>query len=77
MRPLLLGHHKHTSSLTRPCPNCGTVYTDISHHDKRRIAELEAQVKILTDKATAAGMVFSGVRLCLCTLSICLKFARI
>lgn len=34
------------------CPNCGTV---CAAESSRRIAELEAQVRILTDKASAAG----------------------
>ncbi|OCL13624.1 hypothetical protein AOQ84DRAFT_372008 [Glonium stellatum] len=44
--------HSHT------CPKCGTLYShpsdQYSDEDKQRIAGLESQVKILTDKATAA-----------------------
>lgn len=36
------------------CPNCGA--DSYEHADaKRRIAELESQVRILSDKASAAG----------------------
>jgi len=35
------------------CPNCGTVCAGGA--SPRRIAELEAQVRILTDKASSAG----------------------
>lgn len=36
------------------CPNCGA--DSYEHSDaKRRIAELESQVRILSDKASAAG----------------------
>jgi hypothetical protein len=41
------------------CPKCGTQYAhaldEHSNGDKRRIAQLEAQIKVLTDKATSAG----------------------
>lgn len=50
--PRQMSAHSHT------CPNCGTLYShpsdQYSDKDKQRIAELESQVKILTDKATAA-----------------------
>src|SRR6266699_956326 len=48
------------SAHSHACPKCGTLYSHPSDQcfdeDKQRIAELESQVKILTDKATAAGM---------------------
>jgi GDP/GTP exchange factor Sec2p len=41
------------------CPNCGTLCAatpaQLSGDGQRRIAELESQVRILTDKASAAG----------------------
>ncbi|KAF1990018.1 hypothetical protein K402DRAFT_418116 [Aulographum hederae CBS 113979] len=46
-----------TTGMTTDCPNCGTTCAVPAAHladDSRRIAELESQVRILTDKATAA-----------------------
>lgn len=42
------------------CPNCGTqVLLDTALEDaQRKIAELQAQVEMLKEKATAAGMYF-------------------
>lgn len=47
------------------CLNCGVeveldVFREAAEEAQRRIAELEAQVKILSDKASAAGMLSYG-----------------
>ena len=50
-------HHYDTNSKTTACPKCGTPVLSPAHgEENKRMAELEAQVRILTDKATAAGM---------------------
>ena len=49
------------SSLTHACPKCGTelapTEAELASNAQTRIQELESQVKILTGKATAAGMI--------------------
>ena len=37
------------------CQRCGTDVSYIAEGAQRRVSELEQQVRILTDKATAAG----------------------
>jgi len=44
--------YQNNNNQTHTCPKCGTPVPG----EENRIAELEAQVRILTDKATAAGM---------------------
>ncbi len=48
-----------TTAFTHTCQKCGAdlsqSHTAIAEDAQRRISELEAQVKILTGKATAAG----------------------
>ena len=50
----------HTTAFTQTCHKCGAdlshSHPGISEDAQRRISELETQVKILTGKATAAGM---------------------
>jgi hypothetical protein len=63
MSPTSVATLSSLSTVTTPastCPNCGVKvsqpHQDIPVDAQRRIEELEAQVKILTTKATAAGM---------------------
>lgn len=59
----LLQSHSSSSfpatAFTHTCQNCGAdlsqSHTAVAEDAQRRISELEAQVKILTGKATAAG----------------------
>ncbi|KAL8999371.1 MAG: hypothetical protein Q9169_001797 [Polycauliona sp. 2 TL-2023] len=50
--------HQPTITLDQACPSCGTDITNLlqqlAQTTQSRISELEAQVRILTDKATAA-----------------------
>lgn len=46
------------ASATEPCPHCGApanLLPSASDDAQRRISELEQQVRLLSDKATAAG----------------------
>ncbi|KAL8686243.1 MAG: hypothetical protein Q9218_007242, partial [Villophora microphyllina] len=50
--------HPPQASLDQACPSCGgditKVLQTLAHSFQSRISELETQVRILTDKATAA-----------------------
>ncbi|CAI6340966.1 unnamed protein product [Periconia digitata] len=48
-------HTKHMASKTHNCPNCGTeMPPEESRREQKRIVELEAQIEMLKEKATAA-----------------------
>lgn len=61
----------HTTTFTQTCHKCGADLSNghpvaVAEQAQRRIAELESQVKILTGKASAAGIVIS---LCLASIA--------
>lgn len=51
--------HPSTAAFDQACPSCGADITclldRLTQSAQSRISELETQVRILTDKATAAG----------------------
>lgn len=55
----IITSHQPSISLEQACPSCGADITNLlqqlAQSSQSRISELEAQVRILTDKATAAG----------------------
>jgi hypothetical protein len=74
--PMTIAHAPMSTTMTltmapevHACPNCGVGlpdHTDLATDAQKRIEDLEAQVRLLTAKATAAGL--SHV---LCTLRHC------
>jgi transcription initiation factor IIE alpha subunit len=45
-----------TTTIAHSCPTCGTSLEEVVEDAQRQIRELEAQVEMLKEKATAAGM---------------------
>jgi hypothetical protein len=45
-----------TTTIAHSCPKCGTSLEEVAEDTQRQIRELEAQVEMLKEKATAAGM---------------------
>jgi DNA repair exonuclease SbcCD ATPase subunit len=52
-----------TTTIAHSCPTCGTSLEGLAEEAQRKISELEAQVEMLKEKATAAGVFAPLIRL--------------